>query len=604
MRILTLGWFARLAEFDRQLNGARAARFGVWWFLGPLFFFFTWMSFSQSIHIPREKLAVIGLVNFAIAFISYAVTRGLVVNRGGRYSTFTLFAWYALYIVPSEVYKSIALGIPTSWSPDAPVLWLSLPTSCVVVAVWTLIANLAVNWFSQTREKLGELRSVEAQLEHQRDRVAKQILMDQEQLRLEVTQELTPAIERLSERLNKKRTQSAETLSKLAEDIRSFCDREVRLLSHKIAHAGVDQPGTSKPVRLGVLASTLEVFRRGDVSLDTLFAVMCVIAVPYSLNQSGYQAVAVVAIGLLAGYALLRVLDGMRRRTFGNVGKASFWSGLVMYLSVTAIGLITLNSLLPIYPSLAAFVNVTNWLLPVMLIFVWLILGWVVGAGRLVENISVDLARFNRELEVSNQSLISQAVAVRQRVYRILHGSVQGRLASVSLALTAMVGRDSKAQLELMEQAIEQLRLAELELKHAFDNQHDERPTAEILVEITGAWRNLIDIQLQTEPDALAQLDRHAALRAEVVAAVQEGITNAHRHAAASTVKVELRHHARDNLSLVISNSAHEFMQGVESTRSDGSGLGSIAVSAAYLNFELQDGQAILTARWSIPTGD
>ena len=53
-----------------------------------------------------------------------------------------------------------------------------------------------------------------------------------------------------------------------------------------------------------------------------------------------------------------------------------------------------------------------------------------------------------------------------------------------------------------------------------------------------------------------------------------------------------------------INHSAPEFMQGVESTRSDGSGLGSIAVSAAYLNFELQDGQAILTARWSIPTGD
>lgn len=594
----------QIQNIDTQLSGGKAVRLGVWFFLAPLFFFFTWVSFIDSSGLDAWQLFVIDATSLAIAFATYAVTRPIVVNRRGRFSALVLVSWHLLYIVPSEIHKGEALGVTKEWVADAPVYWLVIPTSCVIVAVWSLIANIALNWFGQARETLGQLRSVEKQIELARARVAGQISADLQSLRVQISDALTPAIEGLRERLLLQRTASAEVLLKAAADIREFCDQEVRSLSHSISGQSEVKIQLEKPKRLNAATVIVEIFKRGDVSVDAIFAVMCILAIPYASNSAGYQAVLVVSIGLVAGYLLMRPLDKRRRILFGSRGWSSFVSGLAMYLGISILGLAILNALLPLYSSLTRFVDSLWWLLPTILLLVWLILGWVVAAGSLLASTSAELKTFNDALERKHQQLLGKAAITRERVYRLLHGSVQGRLAAVSLALTAVADGEQAAQQELMAQAIEQLRLAEVELRHAFDDQSTRmRPTRK-LKDVVHSWRNLMSIQLDIDPQVVASLDGFELFGTEVVSAIQEGITNAHRHSKASSVDVKLQLDELGCVKLTIENDVTDFRAPEGAQVSDGSGLGRIAVGADSVTLERGRTRAVLTAVWRMPKAD
>lgn len=602
MKALIARAFATARGVDETLAGAKAARIQVWLFLAPLFTLFTYLAFRDPLPISAPNLLAIAAAAQAISLVTYALTRPIVVHRArlsrgsARLSTGILFAWYVLFSVPGEIFKATQIGLTGEWIADHPVIWLSTPTSCLVAATWTVLSNLTVNWVFAARSVLGELRGAEARLENDRQRLKSRLAEDLQQLREQVTTALLPAIENLRIKVQSQQSVADSALLKSAAEITDFCDTEVRAMSHTLA---VEQERGQLPQvssRVGLVTAVATIVRHGDVSLNRMFAVMLTLAVPYAIDSAGYQALIVTVVGLSLGFLVLRLVDPARRRLFGSKGAASFVSALVMYLAVSALGVWVLNLGLPLYPSLWDFADTLTWLLPGILVLVWLILGFVFGADNVVRLAADRISAANRALTVENERLLAQTSAARNRIYRLLHGSVQGRLAAVSLALTAIVAEADAAKRDaLLAQANEQMALAEADLRGAFDRQQPAVPAETRLTELTQAWRNLMTIEVQAAPNALVALDANGRLGDEVLSAIQEGVTNAHRHGSASRVEVTLR--LEDGVAnLTIRNDGREGHEG----STDGTGLERIALGASSVKFDRGQDYAILTATWKL----
>ena len=590
-----------ITRLDQTLAGKKAASLEAWVFLGPVFLFFTWIAFRESLAVAPERLLAIDFFSQLLTFASYVLTRGFVANRKGTNSAKKLLTWYMLVSLPSELLKDFLLGISTEWRPDRPVLWLVVPTSCMIAAIWIALANLAVNWFAAARDSLGELRGVEATLIDSRSKLSSLLAAELESLRAQVQSVLVPEIENLREKLRSKNYLEDSALLSAAAQIRGFCDSEVRELGREIATRRERAIQTKVSRSLGVLPALKIVVQSGENSLTRIYVVMLSLAIPYAMNASGYQAVFVTAVGLTLGFFVLIPVEKRRRRLFAGSTWANITSSFVMYASISLVGVGVLHAGLPLYRSLGSYIESLWFLLPGILVFVWAVLGFVFGANQVLTATLNLLAQTNAQLITENDRLQAEAGVARKRLYRLLHGAVQGRLAAVSLALTALVAEPGEARRqELLNQAIEQIGLAERDLKNAFVESDLSSPFRDRIAEVVAAWRNLLAIEVVMSDVAVRLLNENWSLADAILSAAQEGITNAHRHAQARNVLLQLECGSDETLILRLVNDVHENQKSFEELR-QGTGLGQIAVDAADLKFTAFEDRVELVAAWKVP---
>ena len=614
-----------LNRLDVTLAGDKAVTLKAWLFVGPLFALFTWIAYRDALHLSAGQLLVLGTVAQIITFGTYVLTRGIVARRSGQRSAVTLFGWYLLVSLPSELIKDALLGISADWQPDRPILWLVVPSSCLIGAVWLTLANLAVNWFSAARDSLGQLRSVEATLNETRTKLTSQLTAELERLREQVEAALVPEIERLRQRLRSSDYLEDSVLLKSAAEIRAFCDQEVRELGREIAHRR-EAAVTARPSkRLGVGSAIRIIAQSSDTSLSRLYLVMMSLALPYATNSSGYQAILVTGVALTLGYLLVLAVDSLRRKFFAGRAMSNFISSLLMYLAVSFVGVWALRAGLPLYPALDDYVDSLWFLVPAILIFVWAVLGFVFGANQVLKATLNLVAETNEQLAIENHRLQTQAVATRKRVYQLLHGAIQGRLAAVSLALTALVGEtDEQKRKDLLAQAVEQIALAESDLKNAFVESPDALAFENRIRDIVGAWRNLLTLEVQVPAVVSRVLKVNRFVADEVLNAIREGITNAHRHASATRVvirlelvepnqlepsRLELRlfNDVRGGTAIAarsVTAATPTMAAEPESNANRGTGLEQIEISATELRFSSSDERAELFASWNLALND
>jgi signal transduction histidine kinase len=146
---------------------------------------------------------------------------------------------------------------------------------------------------------------------------------------------------------------------------------------------------------------------------------------------------------------------------------------------------------------------------------------------------------------LANEVSIAQSKAskARNRISKLLHGTTQGRLASVSLALAAAANADSKERLEmLLKQAREQLALAEFDLDRALhdsENQDNQSLEGELQALVEG-WRNLVLIRHLVSSEAVQVFTARPELLPAVAEAMQECVTNAVRHGNAAEISINV----------------------------------------------------------------
>ncbi len=150
--------------------------------------------------------------------------------------------------------------------------------------------------------------------------------------------------------------------------------------------------------------------------------------------------------------------------------------------------------------------------------------------------------------------LAAEEMRVRREVAEGLHGTLQGRLVMAQSSLTALARRGREAGWAKSDVG----RLEELRTELETVREHDVRELSQLLypvgidIGLGHAVRTLarrvpadIDITADVAPDADDALDgstsRAVSARIALVRAVEEAITNALRHGAATTIRVLIR---------------------------------------------------------------
>jgi glucose-6-phosphate-specific signal transduction histidine kinase len=156
-----------------------------------------------------------------------------------------------------------------------------------------------------------------------------------------------------------------------------------------------------------------------------------------------------------------------------------------------------------------------------------------------------------RELEseiAKNQSeyvaINSDLNTLRKKVSEVMHGTVIGRLAAITLMLKDFSTKNDNAQFTqtdfLQNKVIPSMQNIESELLSLLQaNNDDKRDVLDEIEKIVEYWRGLIEVEYQISP-RLVELDKFKPPQISLSAICQELIANANRHANARSVTIEI----------------------------------------------------------------
>jgi signal transduction histidine kinase len=162
-----------------------------------------------------------------------------------------------------------------------------------------------------------------------------------------------------------------------------------------------------------------------------------------------------------------------------------------------------------------------------------------------------------QESEAIAADLDRMAERMRDQVAVMLHGSVQGRLTAISLALRSYVEEVRRGQSpdhrQLIRRVTELLDLA-LSDVHAIFGENDDVVSIETrLHALQGEWAGLIEVTWGMSPRAAELLGADPDLDEWAQEMVDEAVTNASRHGQARSVRIRLDGDHETGTRLVIS---------------------------------------------------
>jgi signal transduction histidine kinase len=131
--------------------------------------------------------------------------------------------------------------------------------------------------------------------------------------------------------------------------------------------------------------------------------------------------------------------------------------------------------------------------------------------------------------------------ALRRNSRAILHSALQGRLASISLAIQLHLdseGANKKAGFEELRRRLESLiELANQDLVDLLaGGKKSPKGTAETFVAISSQWVGLIDVTIEAADQVIELIDSHPSLQENLREVLQDLINNANRHGQARSV--------------------------------------------------------------------
>ncbi len=206
----------------------------------------------------------------------------------------------------------------------------------------------------------------------------------------------------------------------------------------------------------------------------------------------------------------------------------------------------------------------------------------------------LEMAERTREQESQRR-----AEQERMRIARELHDVVAHTLTTINVQAGAAAERlepgDARAALETIEdashEAIGELRaiLGVLRDSDPSDAPRTPSPSVENIAELVGRTRDAgLEVKLEVSGERPSRLSDSVSLAAYRI--VQESLTNAHRHAAGTAVRVNLRFDAA-RLSIAIENGAGA-RPSTNGTTPDGVGIAGMLERAAAIGGRLQAGPA------------
>ncbi len=529
------------AKLVELLPASRAANPWVMLVLTPLLMFFGSITYLPSADHDNVYVFAALVISRLASSVLVMSAKPILFRLFSKPSAWRLILLYLVGGLGDSIVLIAMLDIP--WIPLGSGLssWAVISVSAIVVAAWLLMGHLALALLLQNIKNYAELQTKNAQLQKLVDNANSELRKHQNQLQTEISERVQRVLDRISAQLEQLNFKSDPTqILETAASIREASEADIRGLSHELSAPANANFLPDLPNRKTNWRQFAHISVEGSAHISWVVAVGSLMAFSLAMAVGGWLTAAVVAVALIVGVPILWITDRGRRA----ISKRwPIWlrvlSVPIEYVGLVLVGVEIVRQLTRDLEEIQSILNLFEIAVPIGAVLIWLLIFVIQGLSNSIQERSIDLEKASRALELTIERLQSQLREVRNRIARLLHGSVQGRLASVSLALAATAGENDKAISDEMGfKARAQLELARKDLAEAFAENRDVPVFSRALGDLLSSWSGLIEFDLKLDQKISDLLDADPLLGEIVAHAVQECFTNAVRHGSARNIQL------------------------------------------------------------------
>lgn len=566
-----------------------------------IFSFFTYADrtgktfFEEAVAIVVSQLALLlGLV----------IGEKLILGRQVIHSPIRLLILYFFAGQFSSVSLILLLQIKFIAVGEGISAWVILTVGTFVHMAWLTIAHLALSLWQQNYSLIRELTTKTLQLEKLRTVAQGELSAELRALRDVVSEKIEQGLERIQLQVQQLSIKSAPMeFFESAKRIRDLSNQEVRQLSHQIAASDFSEVGLQsvRPDWRHTWAEALKVTGNAQLYWPWIAGIGSINGIGLALQRRGLPEIFTFVLGIAVGVVVLRLLDELRIVLVARASNLVKTASVFALFMVTSTGVtLAVDAIAEVVPGLSEYTNLLVYVVPVAVFFLWLMVFFITGFVQNFKTRAAELRHQSRLLELEIERARAATAAAKQKMSKVLHGTVQGRLASVSLALTAAANEtSSKAAQKLLKQAKEQLDLTRDDLNSALWNFEDEEDVNAQLADLIASWESILDIDFKMTRAAAEFLNRREDIGQFVLAAHREAINNAARHSSSKSLSLEIAiapEQDPEHVILTATNAA------VGSTEREpwGLGINSLRSHAREVDFSVRQQVATLKVVWDV----
>lgn len=582
---------------EEYLSGSNAANPWVFLILTPIMLFF-----GAATYVPgtgKESVFVISILLLSQLAGSAAVMifRPVLLPKGVKKNFISRLA--LLYLIGGlgdSLVLIFALDIEWLTPGQGLSAWIVITVGSVILAAWYFMAHFALSLLITNYRTFTELQTKYAELELLTSAANNELATYRQSLQAEISSRIQIVlvnIARQLETLNVKTDRSK--LLEVSQSIREISDQDVRQLSHDLSKSTA---GIQLPKLAGAKLNRWAFLKTGvnsSANIPWVLSVGSLMAVSLALAIGNNLTMAVVVAALVIGFFVLVVVDRIRIRAVRSWPiTLQIISAPVEYLILANLGVEVVRYFTKDLAWIQTSLDVFEVAVPVGAVVIWFLVFVIRGYADALGQRAAELLSVSATLKSSLTKLESQLSAIRRQIAKMLHGSVQGRLASVSLALTAAANSPSAEAERLLDQARKQLGLARKDLSQVFSELQDQKSFETALAEILGGWQGLIEVNLNISATTTAAIEKSKFGEA-ILLAVQECITNAIRHGGANQVFIDFAQ-SGEIIEMIARNSGNQD----EANFEPGMGWQNMVAEAQSISLSRDNGEFSVTLLWNL----
>lgn len=530
----------RLAQL---LNGYLPGRLAAnpWVLLGltPFIIFFGTEAYFPKANADFAFVVTVIVLAHLATSVTAVLLNLLVIRFFMIRSVSLLLLTYLLAGIMDSLVLIFGLAIP--WIPPGSGLsaWSLLTVGSLVTGAWLLMGHLALGLLIGNVRAYGQLQAWNGELLLLNESAQAELRSYRDTLQGAIAERIEAVLAKISGQLE---TLSGTTNPKLllstAANVRELAESDVRRLSHELSESAAVSFTPPKIRRRFSWIGFVKFGGDASANIPWVLSVGTLQAISLALAIGSVETTLVVVVALLVGFPVLVWVDRLRRALVKN---SPMWLQIVSapleYLVMALIGVQIVGEVAKDIGDLHLHIDTFRTSVPIGGISIWFLIFLIRGFSSTYELRTKQLAEVSTSLLDSLVKLRAELAGVRNRLARILHGSVQGRLASVSLALTATASAGSaKEATAMIAKAKSQLELAKSDLLESFSDLPEPADFESQLEALLGGWQGLISIELDMPDSVRALLVSRVELGTKVVEAMQECLTNSVRHGSARKI--------------------------------------------------------------------
>ena len=378
-------------------------------------------------------------------------------------------------------------------------------------------------------------------------------LLSQQELREKTAREeitkglsgLRAQIESISEK-----TEDRE-IGKLVEAIEDYGSKVVRNYSHSLR---VDSKNriASESIEASIKPTLVYFFQLKNLNFSPIFCSLIIFTInlPLQVARNGvsgiYFSVLLIAVlGPLVTVFFLLIRQYVAERFLDRilaVGSAL----LLLYVAIDFLArnlLDVLDQSLPFPPQISAFRS----------ILAVLVISTAVTLQLRSENLKTLLEKSLSESIMTAAKFSAENIRLKKELAQLLHGPVQGKLASIAMSLNLYLTQDSAKKTSEREKWIAKARETLYEIVDDIEGTSNfpegNLDISIYLTDLSAQYAFLLDIEAKIEPDTKEVLEENAELTDAVQDIVANAVTNSLRHGFSRKVEILLDspspHHVR-----------------------------------------------------------